>query len=71
MCCDIYNNTLCCSVHSQRIVIREGHIGQNFYFVYSGSVFVNVTESSPDGKPFVKTEAVLSKGDSFGVSHSL
>ena len=31
-------------------------------------MFVNVTEDSAGGTTFIKTEAVLSKGDSFGVS---
>ncbi len=55
------------SVEAQRIILRKGHVGQNFYFIYSGSVFVNLQEKLENGDIFVKTEAVLSKGDSFGV----
>ena len=51
-----------------RIVLRRGHIGHNFYFVYSGSVFVNVQDTDSDGVQFIKTEAILGRGDSFGVS---
>ncbi|XP_046583083.1 cyclic nucleotide-binding domain-containing protein 2-like [Haliotis rubra] len=49
-----------------RVIIRQGHVGQNFYLIYSGSVFVNVMETGTNGKLFVKNEAVLTKGDSFG-----
>ena len=51
-----------------RVILRKGHIGHNFYFIYSGSVFVNIEETDNAGEMFSKTEAVLSKGDSFGVS---
>lgn len=56
------------SVDPQRVILREGHVGHNFYIVYSGSVFVNVNDVNSQGVSFVKTEVVLSKGDSFGVS---
>ncbi len=59
------------SFEEGRVIIREGHIGQKFYMVYSGSVFVNVNDKSPSGTLFVKNEAVLSKGDSFGASINL
>ncbi|XP_041366762.1 uncharacterized protein LOC121381506 [Gigantopelta aegis] len=49
-----------------RVILRQGHIGQNFYLVYSGSVFVNVNDVTSSGERFTKTEAVLSRGDSFG-----
>ncbi|PVD29449.1 hypothetical protein C0Q70_08700 [Pomacea canaliculata] len=49
-----------------RIVLRRGHVGHNFYFIYSGSVFVNVQDIDSEGQPFIKTEAVLGMGDSFG-----
>ena len=50
-----------------RVILRKGHIGVNFYFIYSGSVFINVEDTTPQGKTFVKTEATLGLGDSFGV----
>ncbi|XP_012939886.1 cyclic nucleotide-binding domain-containing protein 2 [Aplysia californica] len=53
-------------VEEQRVVLRRGHVGLNFYFIYSGSVFVNYEDCTQDGKPFVRTVAVLSRGDSFG-----
>ncbi|KAK6165421.1 hypothetical protein SNE40_022350 [Patella caerulea] len=49
-----------------RVILRKGHIGYNFYFVFSGSAFVNVEEVDSAGETFVKTEAVVKKGDSFG-----
>ncbi|KAK3589034.1 hypothetical protein CHS0354_007982 [Potamilus streckersoni] len=54
------------SVESGRIVLRKGHVGQNFYFIHSGSVFVNVDDVNIYGESFVKTEVVLKTGDSFG-----
>ena len=62
------SSSLCFSVGESRIVLRRGHIGHNFYFVYSGSVFVNVQDTDSDGVQFIKTEAILGRGDSFGVS---
>lgn len=56
---------------TQRVILRKGHVGQNFYFLYSGSVFVNVEDINAQGEKFVKTEVVLSKGDSFGVGAHL
>ncbi|KAL8624117.1 hypothetical protein ACOMHN_036120 [Nucella lapillus] len=53
-------------VEESRILLRRGHIGHNFYFVYSGSVFVNVPDTDSEGEIFIKTEAILAHGDSFG-----
>ena len=50
------------------MILRRGHVGQHFYFIYSGSVFVNVEDENSNGDKFTKTEVVFSKGDSFGVS---
>ncbi|ESP03204.1 hypothetical protein LOTGIDRAFT_171689 [Lottia gigantea] len=49
-----------------RVILRKGHVGYNFYFVFSGSAFVNVEDVNSSGEKFVKTEAVVKKGDSFG-----
>ena len=57
-------------VAERRVILRQGHVGQNFYLVYSGSVFVNVDDVTSSGDRFTKTEAVLSRGDSFGVNSS-
>lgn len=60
-----------CSIGTLRVILRKGHVGQNFYFIYSGSVFVNVEDTNAQGEKFVKTEVVLHKGDSFGVSNMI
>lgn len=57
------------SVEPGRVILRRGHVGINFYFIYSGSVFVNVEEVNTRGEHFEKTETVLVRGDSFGVSN--
>lgn len=57
------------SVEPGRVILRRGHVGINFYFIYSGSVFVNVEEVNTRGDRFEKTETVLVRGDSFGVSN--
>ena len=46
-------------VEEQRVVLKRGHVGQCFYVIYSGSVFVNATDKAQDGNEFVKTVAVL------------
>ncbi|XP_060081548.1 cyclic nucleotide-binding domain-containing protein 2-like [Ylistrum balloti] len=54
------------SVEHGRVILRRGHVGFNFYFIYSGSVFVNLEDRNIDGKKFEKTETVLVRGDAFG-----
>ncbi|XP_022304182.2 uncharacterized protein LOC111111479 isoform X4 [Crassostrea virginica] len=54
------------SVEPGRVILRRGHVGINFYFIYSGSVFVNVEDVNTRGEHFEKTETVLARGDSFG-----
>ncbi|CAD5112445.1 DgyrCDS1667 [Dimorphilus gyrociliatus] len=54
------------SVDCGRTILRRGHVGQNFYFIFSGSVFVNVEETNSKGQTFYKTEVVLKRGESFG-----
>ena len=58
------------SVEPGRVILRRGHVGFNFYFIFSGSVFVNIEDINIEGKRFEKTETVLARGDSFGVSYS-
>ncbi|XP_078699842.1 uncharacterized protein LOC144926712 [Branchiostoma floridae x Branchiostoma belcheri] len=54
-------------VEAERVVLRKGHPGSGFYFVYSGSVFVNAEDTNQaTGEAFMRTEAVLGRGDSFG-----
>lgn len=63
------NSRIFFSVEPGRVILRRGHVGINFYFIYSGSVFVNVEEVNTRGEHFEKTETVLVRGDSFGVSN--
>ncbi|CAH1226499.1 CNBD2 [Branchiostoma lanceolatum] len=54
-------------IEAERVVLRKGHHGSGFYFVYSGSVFVNAEDKNQaTGEAFMRTEAVLGRGDSFG-----
>ncbi|OWF39986.1 cyclic nucleotide-binding domain-containing protein 2-like isoform X2 [Mizuhopecten yessoensis] len=53
-------------VENGRVILRRGHVGFNFYFMYSGSVFVNLEDRNIDGDKFEKTETVLVRGDAFG-----
>nr|KAI8768552.1 cyclic nucleotide-binding domain-containing protein 2 [Biomphalaria glabrata] len=53
-------------VEEGRVVLKSGHVGINFYFIYSGSVFVNSEDVTVDGNRFMRTVALLCRGDSFG-----
>ena len=57
------------SVNAKRIILRKGHPGICFYFIYSGSTFVNVEDKNSEGEVFTKTAAILHSGESFGVCH--
>lgn len=63
ICCEF----LFCSFGRRRVVIRKGHVATRFYFIFSGSVCVTVEddEHSAFGKP--TENAVLKRGDYFGV----
>ncbi|XP_071847453.1 uncharacterized protein [Apostichopus japonicus] len=55
------------SVPPKRVIIRQGHYAENFYFVISGSVIVTILENSAStGESYLRTAAVLRKGSSFG-----
>jgi len=58
------------SVDAKRIILRKGHPGLCFYFLYSGSAFVNVEDTNRENKIFTKTVSTLHRGDSFGVNTS-
>jgi len=52
----------------RRVLLRTGHPGQSFYFIYSGSAFVNIEEkASRTGKMYTKTQCVLPRGSICGV----
>ena len=51
------------------MILRQGHIGHNFYFIYSGSVFVQIDiEDEKTGVLTPGTTLVIEKGACFGVS---
>lgn len=53
-------------------MLRKGHIGVSFYFIFSGSVFVNVEELlTKTGHVMWHTAITLYRGDSFGVSNDI
>ncbi|XP_071950951.1 cyclic nucleotide-binding domain-containing protein 2-like [Antedon mediterranea] len=55
------------SVPANRVIIRQGHYAENFYFIISGSVIVTILEQNhTTGEASLRTAAVLRKGSSFG-----
>lgn len=69
------NQSTCISAHRvehPRVVLRKGHIGVSFYFIFAGSVFVNVEELlTKTGHVMWHTAITLYRGDSFGVSNDI
>ncbi|KAL4230484.1 hypothetical protein ACF0H5_010866 [Mactra antiquata] len=54
-------------VAPKRIIIRQGHFAENFYFILSGHAVVTILLKDPKtGASFVKTATVMKKGMSFG-----
>ncbi|XP_075190100.1 cyclic nucleotide-binding domain-containing protein 2-like [Anomaloglossus baeobatrachus] len=50
-----------------RVIIRQGHVAQNFYLILSGmAVVTKVSRSQKTGEHFSKTVAFLKKGKYFG-----
>ncbi|XP_077341125.1 cyclic nucleotide-binding domain-containing protein 2-like isoform X1 [Lithobates pipiens] len=50
-----------------RVIIRQGHVAQNFYLILSGTAVVTkVSHSKKTGELFSKTVALLKKGKYFG-----
>ncbi|XP_033116114.1 cyclic nucleotide-binding domain-containing protein 2-like [Anneissia japonica] len=55
------------SVPAKRVIIRQGHYAENFYFIISGSAVVTIMEQNHDtGEASLRTAAFLRKGSSFG-----
>ena len=55
-----------------RVILRKGHIGQAFYLIFSGSVFVNIEGFNAEtNKVVYKTVSTLHQGDAFGVRNYL
>ena len=58
------------SCEKGRVLVRQGHDGYNFYFVYSGSAFVQKEKvDEQTGKKQLVTENVIDQGACFGVSN--
>lgn len=51
----------------RRVVIRKGHVAQRFYFIFSGSVCVTVDDDAHSAFAKPTENAVLRRGDHFGV----
>jgi len=57
-------------VASKRVIIRQGHDAENFYFILSGTAVATKLIENEDGTAETKVDRILSKGDSFGVSRN-
>ncbi|XP_041357807.1 cyclic nucleotide-binding domain-containing protein 2-like [Gigantopelta aegis] len=52
---------------AKRVIIRQGHTADNFYFILSGTAVVTVLETNSITKEqYANTVALLKKGNSFG-----
>lgn len=49
------------------MVIRKGHVAQRFYFIFSGSVCVTADDDQHSAFAKPTDNAVLKRGDYFGV----
>ncbi|XP_071125080.1 cyclic nucleotide-binding domain-containing protein 2-like isoform X1 [Mytilus edulis] len=51
----------------KRVIIRQGHVADNFYFILSGNAIVTLMETDEETEDeVIRTKAVLKKGNSFG-----
>jgi len=51
----------------KRVIIRQGHTAENFYFMVSGTALVTKNRiSSTTGNGYVETVSILNRGSSFG-----
>ena len=55
------------SFSRRRVVVRKGHVAQRFYFIFSGSVCVTVDDDEHSAFAKPTENAVLKRGDHFGV----
>ncbi|XP_078684791.1 uncharacterized protein LOC144918136 isoform X1 [Branchiostoma floridae x Branchiostoma belcheri] len=54
-------------IPAKRVIIRQGHIAENFYFLISGNVIVDIMDIDPEeDNAETRHVAVLRKGTSFG-----
>ncbi|XP_050411108.1 uncharacterized protein LOC126825508 [Patella vulgata] len=49
-----------------RVVLRQGHPGEYLYFIYAGSVMIQVEMEDKNGKIFNTTENIIKSGANFG-----
>ncbi|XP_071957027.1 uncharacterized protein [Antedon mediterranea] len=49
-----------------RVIVRQGHVGFGFYFIYSGSVFVQLDIEDQTGVVMAQTVNIIGKGACFG-----
>ncbi|KAL8614212.1 hypothetical protein ACOMHN_026429 [Nucella lapillus] len=62
--CQVVRYTRC---DKGRVVLRQGHLGLYFYFIFSGSVFIQIDLYDPrTGQTTPSTENIIRTGDSFG-----
>nr|XP_054773342.1 cyclic nucleotide-binding domain-containing protein 2-like [Lytechinus pictus] len=55
------------SIPEKKVIIRQGHIAENFYFIVTGEVSVVKTEADPITSEVISTEiGRFRKGDCFG-----
>ena len=58
-----------CRCSKGRVIVRQGHVGYNFYFIFSGSVFVQVDVlDTASGITTTNNVNTLGRGTCFGVS---
>ncbi|XP_067661280.1 cyclic nucleotide-binding domain-containing protein 2-like [Haliotis asinina] len=51
----------------KRVIIRQGHVAENFYFILSGTAVVTILETNKQTREqYGHTVAMLKKGNSFG-----
>ncbi|XP_071100088.1 uncharacterized protein [Haliotis cracherodii] len=62
--CKVVRYTQC---DAGRVVLRQGHYGQDFYFIFTGSVFIQIDLEDPyTGNVTTTTENIIRNGESFG-----
>nr|KAG5689565.1 hypothetical protein BaRGS_022068 [Batillaria attramentaria] len=62
--CQVVRYTKC---NKGRVVLRQGHYGQDFYFIFSGSVFIQIDlVDAKTGEVTPSTENIIRSGESFG-----
>ncbi|XP_067655938.1 uncharacterized protein [Haliotis asinina] len=62
--CKVIRYTQC---DAGRVILRQGHYGQDFYFIFTGSVFIQIDLEDPyTGTVTTTTENIIRNGESFG-----